>query len=175
MTTAFPRPTPKPQRRARSLSMTPAEVDALMSAERTCRVATVGGDGNPHVVPMWFLWHDSRLWLSSVVRSKRWADLTRNPWVAVVVDSGQEFHELRGVEVRGPITVVGDVPRVSQRVPELVEIESLMAAKYTQDRTFVPDGRHAWLCVTPKTVVSWDFRKKAALRTRTSPEEVRVP
>jgi nitroimidazol reductase NimA-like FMN-containing flavoprotein (pyridoxamine 5'-phosphate oxidase superfamily) len=35
--------------------MTPAEVDAFLSAEHTCRVATTGADGRPHVAPLWFV------------------------------------------------------------------------------------------------------------------------
>jgi hypothetical protein len=163
---------PRPQRRGRSLAMAPAEVDEFLASERTCRVATVGSDGRPHVAPMWFVWYDGRLWLNSVVTSKRWADLTRNPWVAVVVDAGDGFGELRGVEIRGPVDVVGDVPRTSIGVPELARPESLMARKYSSREEFVPDGRHAWLRVTPETLVSWDFRKNPALTTRNSAGEV---
>ncbi len=28
---------------------------------------------------------------------------------------------------------------------------------------FAPDGRHAWLRLTPDKLVSWDFRKLASL------------
>ncbi|WP_198412577.1 pyridoxamine 5'-phosphate oxidase family protein [Nocardioides mangrovicus] len=145
--------------------MSEREVDGFMRTERTCRVATVGADGTPHVMPLWFVWHDRSVWLSSIVKSQRWADLTRDPHVAVVVDAGTEFHELRGVEVRGEVEQVGDVPRTSRIDPELVEPERLMASKYSRSGEFVPDGRHAWLRVRPSKLVSWDFRKSAAPRT----------
>lgn len=54
------------QRRARRIAMTPDEVDAFLAAERTCRVATVGADGRPHVVPLWFAWDGRALWLTSL-------------------------------------------------------------------------------------------------------------
>src|ERR1044071_658149 len=65
--------------RARRIAMPPEEVAASLAAERTCRVATVGADGRPHVVPLWFAWDGRALWLTSLVRSQRWTDLTRDP------------------------------------------------------------------------------------------------
>ena len=88
------------QRRSRAIAMTPAELDDFLAQARTCRVASMGPDG-PHVAPLWFVWTGGALWLSSLVRSQRWADLARDPRVAVVVDAGEEYQELRGAEIRG--------------------------------------------------------------------------
>ncbi|KAA1394257.1 pyridoxamine 5'-phosphate oxidase family protein [Aeromicrobium ginsengisoli] len=154
----------KQQKRGRRIAMSPEEVDAFLGEERTCRVATVTADGRPHVMPMWFVWDGTSVWLNSIVKSQRWTDLTRDPHVAVVIDAGHEFYELRGVEVQGTIEVVGDVPRTEQHEPELVRPEALMASKYTSSDEFRPDGRHAWLRITPTKLVSWDFRKNPALQ-----------
>jgi nitroimidazol reductase NimA-like FMN-containing flavoprotein (pyridoxamine 5'-phosphate oxidase superfamily) len=51
----------KEQRRGRKIAMTPQEVDTYLAAERTCRVATVGADGAPHVTPLWFAWDGASL------------------------------------------------------------------------------------------------------------------
>ena len=90
--------------------MTPDERDAFLTQERTCRVGTVGSDG-PHVTALWFVWDGSSLWLNSIVKSQRWVDLQKDPRVTVLVDTGAGFGELRGVEIRGRATVVGDIPR----------------------------------------------------------------
>lgn len=138
--------------------MTPEELDAFLAAERTCRVATVGSDGSPHVTPLWFVWDGGSLWLTSVVRSQRWADLQREDRVAVVVDAGRDYAELRGVELRGVAVPVGEVPRAGEQVRELERPERLYADKYTGGQVH-HDGRHGWLRITPHKIVSWDFRK----------------
>lgn len=148
---------PHPQRRARAIAMTPAEVDAFLAEQRTCRIATVGANG-PHATPLWYLWLDGALWLTSLSRSQRWVDVTVDPRVAVVVDAGEEYGELRGVELRGRVEVVGDVPRTDRPVPELSAPEQAFADRYS-DGTIVRDGRHAWLRLIPDKITSWDFRK----------------
>jgi hypothetical protein len=147
----------KPQRRARAIAMTPEEVDAFLAEQRTCRVATVGPHG-PHATPLWYAWHGGAMWLTSLYRSQRWADLQRDPRVAAVVDAGEEYRELRGVELRGRVEVVGEVPRTGEPVPELEGPEQLFADRYTGG-TMVYDGRHGWLRLTPEKITSWDFRK----------------
>lgn len=123
-------------------------------------MASVGGDGQPHNKPLWFVWDGSALWLNSIVRSQRWTDLQREPRVSVVIDTGEAFDELRGVELLGSVQVVGDVPRTAAVEPVLETPERLFGQKYAGG-AFVADGRHAWLRLTPVKLVSWDFRKMA--------------
>ena len=146
--------------------MTPDEVDAFLAEQRTCRVATVGTHG-PHNTPLWYVWHGGALWLTSIARSQRWTDLEADPRVAVVVDAGEDYGELRGVELRGKVEVVGEVPRTGEPVPELEGPERAMAERY-MGGTMVHDGRHAWLKLVPEKVTSWDFRKLAAGRAQNS-------
>ncbi|MET9658759.1 pyridoxamine 5'-phosphate oxidase family protein [Streptomyces sp. NPDC006510] len=149
------------QRRGRRIMMTDAERDAYLAEQRTCRVATVSADGRPHVGALWFTWDGTSLWLYSITRSLRWSQLREDPRVAVVVDDGVEYAELRGVELRGEAVAVGETPRTGEPCPELAVPERLFAAKYFAMDTMPHDGRHAWLRLTPQTVTSWDFRKLA--------------
>jgi len=138
--------------------MAPEERETFLRDERTCRVASVGGDGSPHVTPLWFVWDGASLWLTSIVRSQRWTDLQRDGRVSVIVDTGHDFMELRGVEIKGRSEVVGEVPRTGEPNAELEVPERLFADKYAGGRVH-HDGRHAWLRVSPEKMVSWDFRK----------------
>jgi hypothetical protein len=150
-------PAGKPQRRARAIAMTSDEVDVFLAEQRTCRVATVGKNG-PHATPLWYVWHGGTLWLTSLSRSQRWADLQNDPRIAVVVDAGEAYTELRGVELRGRVEVVGEVPRTGEPVPELDGPEQAMADRYSNG-VVGWDGRHAWLRLVPEKITSWDFRK----------------
>lgn len=113
------------QRRGRKIMMTPGELDEFLTSQRTCRVATVSADGAPHVSTLWFAWDGTSMWLYSVMRSKRWTDLRRDPRVAIVVDTGEEYDELRGVELSGTVDFVGESPRTGELRAELDVPETL--------------------------------------------------
>ena len=105
------------QRRGRAIAMTADEVDAYLRTARTCRVGSVGADGAPHVSALWFVWDGTALWLNSLTKSQRWTNVVRSPRVSVLVDGGDEFLELHGVEIIGEAEVVGDVPRTEAANP----------------------------------------------------------
>ena len=149
----------KDQRRGRRIALSPEERDGFLTQARTCRVATISSSG-PHVSPLWFLWHDESIWLYSITSSRRFTDLQRDPRVAIVVDDGHGYEELRGVEITGTARIVGEVPRTGDlAVAELDPVEKAYAAKYQGRETLAYDGRHAWLAVDVEKIVSWDFRK----------------
>jgi PPOX class probable F420-dependent enzyme len=148
-----------PQRRARRIAMSAEERDAFLRTQRTVRVASVGADGTPHVTPLWFVWDGEHLWLSSLTRSQRHANLLRDPRVAIVVDAGDGYAELHGVELSGRAEPVGESPRTAAPNPELEPVEREFAAKYLAGGPFVHDGKHSWLRVTPDREYTWDFRK----------------
>ncbi len=149
----------KEQRRGKKIAMSPEEVDAFLDAAPTCHAASVLADGAPHVSPLWFVWDGQALWLNSVVRSQRWTNVVRDPRIAVVVDGGEGFLDLHGVEIHGRVEVMGDVPRTATPNADVAGAERRWAAKYMPGRDFVADGGHAWLRVVPEKIVSWDFRK----------------
>jgi Pyridoxamine 5'-phosphate oxidase len=150
---------PREQRRGRKIAMDQAELDAFLAAQRTCRLATSSPQG-PHLTALWFAWDGTALWLYSVVKSQRWTDLTRDGRVAVLVDDGEQYGELRGAELRGTVEFVGAVPWTGAPDPELATAERLLAGKYHGTEMMTnPDGRHAWLRLVPDKVTSWDFRK----------------
>ncbi|MGP3533900.1 pyridoxamine 5'-phosphate oxidase family protein [Microbacterium sp. RD1] len=134
------------------LAMTDAERDRYLLSARTCRLATIGSDGAPRIAPLWFVWHGECLWLHSLVRSARSGHIRRDPRVAVTVDDGEEFAELRGVTIRGLATIEDPAP------PERGHIESAYAAKYLGADAYRSDGRHEWIRVTPALLFSWDRR-----------------
>lgn len=162
---------PRQQRRARRIALTPEEMDDLLATMRTCRVGSIGVDGGPHVTPMWFAWDGSCIWLYSIIKSQRWTNLMRDPRVSVVVDTGDDYFELRGVEFIGKVEPVGEQPRVGEPNPELEKPELILARRYMGGDTVFHDGRHAWLRLRPEKIVTWDFRKLAQAEAGFNPNQ----
>jgi hypothetical protein len=147
------------QKRGRKIAMSDDELDGFLAAEFICRVAVIGSTG-PHVTPLFFVWHDGAIWLYSLTRSQRWVDIERSPRVAVLVDAGHEYNELRGVEMSGDAENVGETPRTGAiSEPRLERPEQLFSQKYSGGDRLEHDGKHGWLRIQPTEIRSWDFRK----------------
>ncbi|MBI4728768.1 MAG: pyridoxamine 5'-phosphate oxidase family protein [Acidobacteria bacterium] len=141
----------------RALRLSPAELDELLAAERTVRAATVSPDGMPHVAPLWFVWHAGAIWVNSLIRSRRTRDVGAGSPVALCVDSGEHYGELRGAVLYGRFEeAAGD--------PYLPGAQAVFAARYWGGAEVPALRSHAWVKLVPGRIVSWDFGKIAADR-----------
>jgi nitroimidazol reductase NimA-like FMN-containing flavoprotein (pyridoxamine 5'-phosphate oxidase superfamily) len=135
------------------LRLTDEELDELLATEKTLRAATVSEDGSPHVVPLWFIWHDGAIWLNSLRRSRRQSDLAAGSKVALCVDAGDTYWELKGAVLYGtPVEATDDAM--------LAEARKAFAFKNWGIEDLPPEIKsHVWLKVVPEKIVSWDFKK----------------
>jgi pyridoxamine 5'-phosphate oxidase family protein len=85
---------------------TDSEIDYL-NGQRLGRLATVGPDGGPHVVPVGFRYNPEEDTIDigghGFAKSKKFRDVQHEPRVAFVVDNVESINpwKVRGVEIRG--------------------------------------------------------------------------
>lgn len=86
---------------------TEVELGHLAGGRQLGRIATVGADGTPHVVPVGFIYNAARDTIDvggrELQRSKKFRDVARNGRAAIVVDDLESVDPWRprGIEVRG--------------------------------------------------------------------------
>ncbi len=129
--------------------MTDTELEEFLSTQRTARVATVSAHGEPHVVPMWFVWNDGKFYMNTLRRSRRTKDLDSGSPASVVIDAGHEYGELCGVTMYGTFS----------DATNLEELGKLFGAKYWNGMDIPPVKSHKWVVMEPTKIVSWDFKK----------------
>lgn len=134
------------------LHMTPEELDEFLTVERTARVATVSPSGEPHVVPLWFVWFDGAVYFTSLRKSRRQRDVEQGSRVAVCVDAGDDYGDLRGAVLYGRLEDATDDPR-------LEEARLALGRKYWGDFQVPEVKSHTFMRLRPDRVASWDFRK----------------
>lgn len=142
------------------ISMTRDELEAYLLEERTVRLATADDDGVPHVVPLWFVWHEGAMFLNSTLGNVTVENMLASGMATGVVDSGESYDELRGVTIRGEVERLGDV------APD--EVERAWSEKYLGGGA-LPYRRwrdRSWFRLTPRAVASWDFRKIPEAKAR---------
>jgi nitroimidazol reductase NimA-like FMN-containing flavoprotein (pyridoxamine 5'-phosphate oxidase superfamily) len=138
------------------LRLTDDELDELLRTERTMRVGTVSPTGTPHVVPLWFVWHRGTVWINNLRKARRSRDLAAGSPVALCIDTGYHYPELRGA------VLYGSTEPVDADDPDLPAVRKEFGDKYFMGLE-IPDVKsHQWLKMAPEEIVSWDFRKMPA-------------
>ena len=121
--------------------MTGAQARERFATARVARLATVGADGSPHVVPIVFALDGDTIVHAVDQKPKRTRDLRRlaniadNPRVAVLADEYDDAHWDRLWWVRAD-----GAARVLERGDEARRALDLLAERYAQYRAAPPAG-----------------------------------
>jgi len=109
--------------RRSQITMTDEEVQAYLENERVLNVATIGPTGHPHLVAMWFAMVGGNAVFWTFGKSQKVLNLRRNSKMSGLVESGDSYDQLRGVELRGRGTVV-------EEYDDVLEIGKALGVKY---------------------------------------------
>jgi general stress protein 26 len=80
--------------------MSDAEVAAFLDEARTLTCATVGRDGWPHMMPLWYVVRDGECWAWTYAKSQKVRNLEREARCTLQVEAGASYGELRGVMMK---------------------------------------------------------------------------
>ncbi len=93
--------------------MTPEEAAAFLDEQRTVTCATLGRDGWPHLMPLWYVVRDGELWSWTYAKSQKVRNLERDPRCTLQVEAGQAYNELRGVMLKAAAVIHRDFDAVA--------------------------------------------------------------
>jgi hypothetical protein len=138
------------------VAMTPDEISAMLSDHRKVQMATRNPDGSTHLVTMFYVLLDGRITFWTYRSSQKARNLARDPRITCLVETGDDYFELRGVQVRGVVRILDDVLAVGRHVaagvagvpPDAVDDYVRHAAR-----------KRVAYTVEPERIVSWDHRK----------------
>jgi PPOX class probable F420-dependent enzyme len=86
--------------------MSDDEIAEFVAGSRAGTLATVGPDGQPHLVAMWFGVVDGEIWFETKAKSQKAVNLRRDPRVTFLLEDGQTYDTLRGVSFEGTAEIV---------------------------------------------------------------------
>jgi PPOX class probable F420-dependent enzyme len=90
------------------VAMTGPEIAALLESAHKVQVATINPDGTPHLVTMFYVLTGGRITFWTYRTSQKARNLARDPRLACLVEDGEDYFELRGVQLTGTARCVGD-------------------------------------------------------------------
>ena len=155
-----------PNVRAR-IAMTPREASAFVAAGRTLAFVTIGPDGVPDPTAMWYVADpDGTLRMHTYARSQKAENLRRDPRASALVEAGERYDELRGVQLTGRVELVDDLDwRTDTALALLTKYQGVDPARYDElrDSARALVAKRVGLRLVVERVVSWDHRKLAGL------------
>jgi PPOX class probable F420-dependent enzyme len=147
--------------RRQEVKMSPAEVEAFLGEERTTIMCSHHPDGSIHAVAMWYGFLDGDVAVETKRKSQKVKNLRRDPTLTFLVEAGDRYEELRGVEIVGRARIVEDPDALWHFAVSMWERH---IGPYTEDQRPVLEARirnRLIVAVDPSKVVSWDHRKLA--------------
>lgn len=147
------------------IRMTEQETASFLERGRSLAVATINPDGAPHLVAMWYAVIDGKIVFWTYTKSQKAANLRRDPRLTCLVETGDTYEELRGVQVHGRARLVTDVAAV-QSVGESV-YRRYAHGDLTDEhrRTIAAQApKRVAVIVEPTSIVSWDHAKLGGVR-----------
>jgi PPOX class probable F420-dependent enzyme len=136
--------------------MSADEVRAMLADNRKVQLATLNPDGSVHLVTMFYTLLDDRIGFWTYRTSQKARNLARDPRVTCLVETGDEYFDLRGVQIRGTVTVLDDVLAVGRGVA--TGVAGVPGDAVDEYVAHAARKRVAYT-VEPRKVVSWDHRK----------------
>jgi len=142
------------------IRMSDDEMWKFIEGQKSLQVATLDKSGAPHLTTLWFAVVDGELCFETFTKSQKVVNLQRDPRIAVLLEDGDTYNELRGVSIQGKAALYTDPDEVhgyalavmrrnQPEIPadQLENVAKAMAAKRTA------------VVIKPEKIISWDHRK----------------
>jgi hypothetical protein len=145
------------------IHMTDDEVRAYLESERVLNIATLGPTGHPHMVAMWYAMVGRNAVFWTFGKSQKVVNLRRDPRMTGLVESGDTYDQLRGVEMRGRGVIVDEYD-------DVLEIGKAVGVKYNGPSALgesalpfleAQAAKRVGVVFEIEQIVSWDHTKLA--------------
>jgi len=147
-----------------TVRMSPEEVADFLASQLKVQVASNGPDGTPHLTTLFYVLDEGRIAFWTYARSQKIRNLERDPRIACLVESGDDYFELRGASLTGTADVVRDPAvvrdlgsRVVARMAGVASIDEL--GDEGQAEVERQAAKRVAVVVRAAHVASWDHAK----------------
>lgn len=103
------------------IKLSEQEVADFLADQRVMNVCTIGPDGWPHVTALWYVMGDSEPWIYTYAKSQKVRNLERDDRATLLVESGHEYQELRGVMLKARAEIHRDLETVAGVAEQLFQ------------------------------------------------------
>ncbi len=141
------------------IRMSDEEIRAFLQEQRILQVATINHDGWPHLVAMWYVLINDQIVFWTYAKSQKAANLRRDARITCLVEAGERYEELRGVQIKGRASISNDRETVQRIGTTIWERYAGPLDDSTRQMVIAQAPKRVLVFVEPVEIVSWDHRK----------------
>jgi PPOX class probable F420-dependent enzyme len=149
------------------VQMSDAEVAIMLVGNRKVQLATINPDGYPHLVTMYYALVGGKIAFWTYRTSQKALNLARDPRISCLVETGDAYFDLRGVQIQGTVKTITDPDEVYQIGLAIGDVmgnartDAAAGADSAAINDYVANAarkRYGYV-VQPVRVISWDHSK----------------
>ena len=141
------------------IKMSPEEIDAFLREEKTATMCSMHPDGSIHAVAMWYGFLDGVLTVETKAKSQKVQNFKRDPRLTILVEAGEAYDQLRGVELVGEARIIDDPDKIWELG---ISVWERYIGPYDESQREGLAGmlnNRVLVTIDVTKVVSWDHRK----------------
>jgi PPOX class probable F420-dependent enzyme len=143
------------------VAMTAQEIEQLLAAEHKAQLGTNGHDGFPHLVTMYYVLVDGLITFWTYRNSQKARNLERDSRISCLVETGEQYFDLKGVLVQGTARRIDDqaaVADIGRKITAVFSDPVTDGDALAEYLTRAARKRFGY-AVEPERVISWDHAK----------------
>ena len=129
--------------------------DKFLKEQKVLRLATVGRDETPHIVPVWYRFTSNLFHIGTNTRTKKVHNIMKNPNVCLLIDVGINSPDINGVMITGYAEIITQKKIVEKIAKEILNryynsLENEAAQKLLKDTDCI-------IQVSERASSSWSY------------------
>lgn len=141
------------------VAMTAEEVTEFLAESRKVQLATINPDGTPHLVAMYYVLLDGQITFWTYRSSQKALNLARDARLSCLVETGEQYFDLRGVQVQGVAQCIEDPAAVREIGRRIAAGLADAPGDSLEDYVEHAARKRFGYTVEPTRIISWDHAK----------------
>lgn len=128
--------------------------DRFLKEQKILHLATVGSNGNPHIVPVWYRYVAKKLYVGTSTKTAKARNVRKNKAVSFCVDAGV-WHPINGIMGVGRARLITEKSKVKKIAGQIMlryfkSLDNKSARQLLDDTDCIIE-------ITPKKITSWHY------------------
>ena len=129
--------------------------DEFLKTQKILRLATVGKNKTPHIVPVWYMYSAKKFYIGTNTKTQKAKNLKKNNRVSFCVDVGVNAPNIYGVMGQGKVNLISEEKKVKSIAKKILlryfkTIENKSAKELLDDTDCIIE-------IVPEKVSVWNY------------------